>query len=96
MQHSVEKWYNQQKGERECGSMKKIWTLRHWSHVFQRVFRLLKSRQVPIGAKVLFLVPVVLYWAFPDLLPFMPVDDIAVTMILANVFSAALERKYPE
>lgn len=75
--------------------MYKIWSLRHWAHIFKRVYRLLRSPQVPIGWKLLFLVPVLLYWVLPDAIPFFPLDDVAVTMILANLFSAALERKYP-
>lgn len=76
--------------------MSKLLSLRHWSHVFKRVFRLLKSPKVPTGAKLMFVVPVLLYWVLPDFWPFMPLDDIAVSMLLANVFSAALERKYPD
>jgi uncharacterized membrane protein YkvA (DUF1232 family) len=76
--------------------MRKLWSLRHWMHVFKRVYKLMLSPQVPIGAKLLFFVPALLYWVLPDFLPFMPIDDIGVTMFLAQLFSSALERKYPD
>jgi hypothetical protein len=75
--------------------MGKIWSLRHWIHVFKRVYRLIRSPQVPLLAKVLFIVPTILYWVMPDVLPFMPLDDIGVTMLLAQLFSTILEKKYP-
>ncbi|MNI04491.1 hypothetical protein D3C73_574140 [compost metagenome] len=75
--------------------MNKLWNLRHWSHVFKRAFRLLKSPGVPLGAKLLFAIPALLYWVLPDILPLLPFDDIAVTMVLANLFTATMERKYP-
>uniref|UniRef100_A0A4Y8Q9Q0 DUF1232 domain-containing protein n=1 Tax=Paenibacillus athensensis TaxID=1967502 RepID=A0A4Y8Q9Q0_9BACL len=76
--------------------MRKIWSLRYWKHVLTRVWRLLRSPQVPLGAKLLFLIPALLYWVLPDVMPFIPIDDAAVTMLLAVVFSEALERKYPD
>jgi uncharacterized membrane protein YkvA (DUF1232 family) len=73
---------------------RKLWSLRHWAHVFTRVARLAVSPRVPLREKLLFGVPALLYWIFPDLLPWLPIDDIAVTMLLANWFSERLERKY--
>ncbi len=75
--------------------MRKLLSLRHWSHVFRRVFRLLRSPQIPLSEKLLLLVPAILYWVLPDIMPFVPIDDIAVTMFLANWFSARMEKKYP-
>ncbi len=75
--------------------MGKLLSLRHWKHVFVRVFRLLISPKIPLAEKLWFAVPVLLYCVLPDVLPFMPIDDIAVTMFLANYFSARMERKYP-
>jgi len=49
-----------------------------------------------LGEKLLFGIPVVVYWIMPDMLPFMPIDDIAVTMMLASWFSDRMERKYPQ
>lgn len=75
--------------------MRKLWSLRHWRHVFFRVYRILTSPDVSTLDKLLFLIPVLIYWISPDFLPFLPVDDIAVTMIAANFFSGYMERKYP-
>jgi hypothetical protein len=75
--------------------MGKLLSLRHWKHVFVRVFRLIRSPNIPLREKLLFAVPVLLYWVLPDAMPYMPFDDIAVTMFLANYFSARMERKYP-
>lgn len=75
--------------------MRRIWTLRHWSHVFKRAYRLLLSPSVPLPAKLLYVIPVLLYWIMPDILNFLPFDDIAVTMLLTTAFTKALERKYP-
>lgn len=75
--------------------MGKILSLRHWSYVFKRAYKLIRSPKVPLAAKLLFLVPALLYWILPDAIPFMPLDDIAVTMLLTQLFSLTLERKYP-
>ncbi|GIP33799.1 hypothetical protein [Paenibacillus sp. J2TS4] len=76
--------------------MRKLLSLKHWSHVFRKVFRLLGSTRVPLREKLLFLVPVLLYWVLPDVLPFMPIDDIAVTMLAANWFADRIGKKYLE
>ncbi|GIO84320.1 hypothetical protein J25TS5_12520 [Paenibacillus faecis] len=34
-----------------------------------------------------------MYWVLPDVLPFIPIDDIAVTMLLMNWFVDRAERK---
>ncbi|MCY9510262.1 hypothetical protein M5W68_03480 [Paenibacillus larvae] len=75
--------------------MRNLWSLRHWKHVFVRVYRLLTSPAVSTFDKLLFLIPVLMYWVLPDFLPFMPIDDIAVTMVAANFFSGYMEHKYP-
>lgn len=72
--------------------MKKLLSLRYWGHVLRRVVRLILSPKVPLHEKLLFLIPVVLYWVLPDVLPYLPFDDIAVTMLLANWFSKRMER----
>ncbi|WP_248924821.1 hypothetical protein [Paenibacillus hamazuiensis] len=74
--------------------VKKLLSLRHWKRVGERVLRILMSPQVPLRYKLLFIVPVLLYWILPDAMPFMPVDDIAVTMIVANFFAEWMERKH--
>lgn len=73
---------------------KRLWSLRHWGHVFRRIIPLLRSPKVPIGEKLLFFVPALVYWVMPDALPFIPLDDIAVTMLLMNWFTDRAERKY--
>lgn len=75
--------------------MQKLWSLKRWSHIFRRLPRLITSSKVPLPEKLLFLVPAGLYWVLPDVMPFMPVDDIAVTMLLMNWFVTRAERKYP-
>ncbi|MFD0870091.1 Uncharacterised protein [Chlamydia abortus] len=74
--------------------MRKLLSLKHWSHVFRKVYRLLAASQVPLRVKLLFLIPVLLYWVLPDVLPFMPLDDIAVTMLAANWFADRIGSKY--
>lgn len=76
--------------------MRKLWSLRHWKHVFVRICRLLASPGVRLADKLLYLVPVAVYWVMPDVLPFLPVDDIAVTMLAAEWYTRYMERKYPQ
>lgn len=75
--------------------MKKIWSLRYWGHVFRKSYRLLRSPNIPIREKLMFGIPVLLYWVLPDVMPYLPIDDIGVTMIVANWFANRMERKYP-
>lgn len=81
---------------KEYVSMKwrKLFSLNRWSHVFRRLPALLTSSEVSKRDKMLFLVPALLYWILPDALPFMPIDDIGVTMLLMNWFVSRAERKY--
>ena len=51
------------------------------------------ARELP-GEKLLFGIPVLLYWVLPDALPFVPIDDIAVTLVAMNWFAARAERKF--
>ena len=74
--------------------MRKLLSLRHWRFVFVRIYRLLTAKEVRIMDKLLYLVPVLLYWVLPDVLPFLPIDDIAVTMIAAEFYTRYMERKY--
>jgi uncharacterized membrane protein YkvA (DUF1232 family) len=74
--------------------MRKLLSLRHWRFVFARIYRLLTAKEVRIMDKLLYLVPVLLYWVLPDVLPFLPIDDIAVTMIAAEFYTRYMERKY--
>lgn len=74
--------------------MRKLLSLRHWRHVFVRIYRLLTAKEVKLLDKLFYLVPVLVYWVMPDALPFLPVDDIAVTMIGAELYTRWMERKY--
>jgi uncharacterized membrane protein YkvA (DUF1232 family) len=74
--------------------MRKLLSLRHWRQTFVRIFQLLRSKDVSLLDKLIFSVPVLLYWVLPDVMPFMPVDDIAVTMLLAEWFARRMETKY--
>lgn len=74
--------------------MRKLLSLRHWKVTFALVFRLLKSRDVLLRDKLIFILPVLVYWIMPDALPFIPVDDIAVTMIIAEWFARRMGSKY--
>ncbi|MDF2722653.1 MAG: hypothetical protein K0Q59_2328 [Paenibacillus sp.] len=74
--------------------VRKLLSLRHWSSVVRRVIRLMGSSRVPLAEKLMFALPVLLYAVLPDVLPFMPIDDIAVAMIAMNWFAARAERKY--
>lgn len=71
----------------------KIWSMRHWGHVFRRLPALLRSPRIPLMDKLLLVVPAILYWVLPDVLPFIPIDDMAVTMLLMNWFVSRAERK---
>lgn len=74
--------------------MRKLLSLRHWRNTFTLIFRILKARHVRLTDKLLFAVPVLLYWVMPDVMPFIPVDDIAVTMIISEWFARRMARKY--
>ncbi|UQZ82876.1 hypothetical protein SK3146_02036 [Paenibacillus konkukensis] len=73
---------------------KRLLSFRYWGHVFRRIGPLLASPKVPVREKLLFAVPVLVYWVMPDLMPWMPIDDIAVTLFLMNIFTDRAERKY--
>jgi uncharacterized membrane protein YkvA (DUF1232 family) len=66
-----------------------------WVRLVTRTFHALRSPHIPLREKALLLIPAVLYWVLPDVLPFLPVDDIAVTLLLANWFTKRIENKYP-
>ncbi|MEK3734263.1 MULTISPECIES: hypothetical protein [Paenibacillus] len=74
---------------------RRLFSLRRWAHVFQRIFRYLASPQITIVDKLLFFIPVALYWVLPDVMPLVPIDDIGVTMLMMNWFVSRIERKYP-
>lgn len=71
-------------------------SVRRWKRTLERVFRLLREPRVALTDKLLFIVPVGLYWVLPDVLPipFLPIDDVAVTLLAAGWFAGRMERKY--
>lgn len=73
----------------------KIWSVRRWAHVFRRLPGLLFSPRVPLTDKLLLIVPAALYWVLPDVMPFIPIDDMAVTLLLMNWFVDRVERRNP-
>ncbi len=76
--------------------LRRLLSFKHWSVMINSVRRYVTSSQVSLGDKLLFLVPVIIYWIFPfDLLPGLPIDDIGVTMLLMGWFTTRIERKYP-
>ncbi|MFF2910439.1 hypothetical protein [Paenibacillus sp. NPDC057934] len=70
-------------------------SLKMWSQIFRASWRYIISSQVTLGDKLLFTIPVLLYWVLPDVMPFVPIDDIGVTMLLAGWFVSRMDRKYP-
>jgi len=74
---------------------RRLLSFKRWTEVFKRLPRLLRAPQIPLHEKLLFIIPVLLYWVLPDVMPFMPIDDIGVTLLLMNWFVSRAERKYP-
>lgn len=74
--------------------MRKLWSLRHWKSTFSLIYKLIISPQVAWWEKLIFVVPVAVYWISPDLMPFLPIDDIAFTMIVAEAFASRMAKKY--
>lgn len=68
--------------------------IRLWRRLPYRVWRILRSPHVSAADKLLLIVPVILYWVLPDFMPFLPVDDAAVTALAAAWFAQKMERKY--
>jgi len=76
--------------------MKKWLKLSTWVRLVSRTFAYLLDPGLPLGEKALLLVPAVLYWVLPDAIPYLPLDDIAVTLFLSNWFLHRIENKYPQ
>ena len=74
--------------------MRKLLSLRHWRNTFSLIYRIMTEKNVRLADKLLFAIPVLVYWVVPDVMPFLPVDDIAVTMIIAEWFARRMGRKY--
>ncbi|QQZ59252.1 hypothetical protein JI735_21510 [Paenibacillus sonchi] len=75
--------------------LKKLLSLKQWSRIFRNSWQFVVSPQVAMADKLLFTIPVILYWVLPDFMPFLPIDDIGVTMLLTGWFVSRMERKYP-
>ncbi len=65
-----------------------------WRHLPGRVWHILRSERVTLRDKLLFIIPVALYWVLPDFMPFLPIDDAAFTALAAGWYARAMERKY--
>ncbi|BBI34879.1 hypothetical protein [Cohnella abietis] len=65
-----------------------------WRHLPSRVWRILRMEHVTLRDKLIFIIPVALYWVLPDFMPFMPIDDIAFTALVATWYARVMERKY--
>jgi len=65
-----------------------------WRRLPSRVWRILRSARVSLRDKLIFIIPVALYWVLPDLMPFNPIDDAAFTALAAGWYARAMERKY--
>lgn len=76
--------------------VKKWLSLKGWSKMLRGTWRYIVSPHVALSDKLLFTIPVALYWVLPDVMPFMPIDDIGVSMLLMAWFVSRMERKYPE
>ncbi|TDL57280.1 hypothetical protein QJQ58_00950 [Paenibacillus dendritiformis] len=63
--------------------------------LFRSAPRLLLSTRVPLKEKGIFVGLVLLYWVMPDVMPFMPIDDILFTMILMPWFSKRVMKYDP-
>lgn len=72
----------------------KWWSARYWGYIFKHVPKYLFSPAVSWFDKLLFFIPVLLYWILPDVLPFMPIDDIGITLIAMDWFTRRIDRKY--
>ena len=55
--------------------------------LFRTAPAMLFSSKVPFRMKALFAGAVLLYWVLPDLMPFMPIDDMLFTLIVIPWFS---------
>lgn len=75
--------------------MKKWLKLSTWGRLVTRTITYLRAPDIPLREKALLLVPAALYWVLPDVLPYVPLDDIAVTLFLSNWFMRRIESKYP-
>jgi hypothetical protein len=75
--------------------MKKWLSFSGWARIAASTVTYLRSPLIPLWEKLLLLVPVVAYWVLPDVLPYLPFDDLAVTLFLVNWFIGRIERKYP-
>ncbi|WP_199624534.1 hypothetical protein [Paenibacillus alkalitolerans] len=75
--------------------MKKWLSIAGWARIAAKLGAYLRSPIIPLWEKALLLVPVIAYWVLPDVLPYLPFDDLAVTLIMVNWFVGRIERKYP-
>ncbi|WP_229106311.1 hypothetical protein [Paenibacillus sp. 1001270B_150601_E10] len=60
--------------------------------LFRTAPQLMLSSKVPLHLKAIFGGAIVLYWILPDLMPFIPIDDMVFTMILIPWFTRIAEK----
>jgi hypothetical protein len=58
-----------------------------------RAVRLLCSPKLPWRERLLVLAPLALYWVLPDVLPFTPLDDVAVTLAVLTFVEQWLTKR---
>ncbi|MGI6130114.1 MAG: hypothetical protein ACOYEO_08535 [bacterium] len=63
--------------------------------LIRRLIRLLFDPRVKGYKKKLFLIVVILYWLLPDLMPFVPLDDILVTLLGSWLFVHSAKKDVP-
>jgi hypothetical protein len=76
--------------------MKNKPTFSKWTSLVSKTVHYLRTPEVSIWDKALLLVPVIIYWVLPDVvipLPYFPIDDAAVTLLLFHWFVKRIERK---
>ncbi|MGF7045828.1 hypothetical protein J2T13_000288 [Paenibacillus sp. DS2015] len=75
---------------------RRLLSIKQGSTMIRNIGRYVTSSQVSLGDKLLFLIPIFVYWIWPlDLLPGLPIDDIGVTLLLMGWFTTRMSRKYP-
>lgn len=59
----------------------------------RRTWQLLANRRVPLGLKLLLPLGALIYWFLPiDLIPLLPIDDIAILLLAMRLFVTLGER----
>lgn len=78
--------YNSRTPRGKTRTFARLWML------FRTAPQLMLSSKVPLHLKAIFGAAIVLYWILPDLMPFIPIDDMVFTMILIPWFTRIAEK----